>query len=292
MDPVTPEPATAFPEFRYFDLPRYILELMPVPSQLGLTFSSRHPSHRSAAIADSGALTIIRAQDRATTATDSVTSRHSFSFGDHYDPDNTHFGTLLVNNDERVSPGHGFDTHPHRETEIVTWVTEGSLVHQDSEGHCGVIHPGLAQRMSAGTGILHSEMNDVVQAAETRFVAMWIAPDESGHAPSYDQHDVTGELGRGGLVAVASGDPAHDSAIRIANRSSTMFAARLAAGASVALPPARFTHLFVTAGSLRLADETLGTGDAVRTGDIGGEPVTAITDCELLVWAMSRRLGE
>ena len=177
------------------------------------------------------AFTVITSDARATTETDWVTSRHSFSFGDHYDPGNTHFGTLLVNNEERVSPGQGFDTHPHRETEIVTWVTEGALVHQDSEGHSGVIHPGLAQRMSAGTGILHSERNDTAegQVAPVRFVAMWIAPDESGLAPSYDQRDVGAELGRGGLVTVASGDPAHDSAIRIANRSATLSAARLAA---------------------------------------------------------------
>lgn len=240
------------------------------------------------------AFTVVTSDARATTETDWVTSRHSFSFGDHYDPGNTHFGTLLVNNEERVSPGQGFDTHPHRETEIVTWVTEGALVHQDSEGHSGVIHPGLAQRMSAGTGILHSERNDTAEGrvAPVRFVAMWIAPDESGLAPSYDQRDVGAELGRGGLVTVASGDPAHDSAIRIANRSATLFAARLATGTSAALPHSRFTHLFVTGGSVRLAGRTLGTGDAVRAGDVGGEPVTAVTDAEILVWAMNRRLGE
>lgn len=103
---------------------------------------------------------IRRAATRAVTTTPWLTSRHSFSFGDHYDPDNTHFGLLLVNNDDIVSPGTGFDTHPHRDMEIVTWVLAGALAHQDSTGNRGVVYPGLAQRMSAGRGILHSERND------------------------------------------------------------------------------------------------------------------------------------
>src|ERR1700741_857769 len=103
---------------------------------------------------------IRRATDRAVTTTSWLNSRHSFSFGQNYDPDNTHHGLLLVNNDDIVQPGTGFETHPHRDMEIITWVLGGSLVHQDSTGKAGVIYPGLAQRMSAGTGILHSEKND------------------------------------------------------------------------------------------------------------------------------------
>src|SRR6266403_3026987 len=103
---------------------------------------------------------IRRAGDRAKTQISWLDSKHSFSFGSHYDPDNTHHGLLLVNNDDIVKPGTGFETHPHRDMEIVTWVLQGSLVHQDSTGHSGVIYPGLAQRMSAGSGILHSEKND------------------------------------------------------------------------------------------------------------------------------------
>src|SRR5688572_25853902 len=103
---------------------------------------------------------IHRAADRFGTRIDWLDSKHSFSFGHHHDPGNTHHGLLLVNNDDVVRPGAGFETHPHRDMEIVTWVLQGSLVHQDSEGNHGVIYPGLAQRMSAGTGILHSEKND------------------------------------------------------------------------------------------------------------------------------------
>src|ERR1700760_4846322 len=157
---------------------------------------------------------IRRARDRAVTTTPWLNSRHSFSFGDHYDPANTHHGLLLVNNDDRVAPGAGFDTHPHRDMEIVTWVLRGSLVHQDSTGHSGVIYPGLAQRMSAGRGILHSEKNDswTLTGDESHdepvhFVQMWVVPDEAGITPGYQQLEIDDELLRGGLVTIASGMP-------------------------------------------------------------------------------------
>ncbi len=130
---------------------------------------------------------------RAVTTTSWLTSRHSFSFGDHYDPDNTHHGLLLVNNDDIVAPGTGFDTHPHRDMEIVTWVLQGELAHQDSTGNRGVIYPGLAQRMSAGSGILHSEKNDS-PTEPVHFVQMWVVPDETGISPSYQQHEIDEEL--------------------------------------------------------------------------------------------------
>jgi quercetin 2,3-dioxygenase len=123
---------------------------------------------------------IRRAADRDATRISWLDSKHSFSFGGHYDPANTHHGLLLVNNDDRVAPGSGFETHPHRDMEIVTWVLRGSLVHQDSTGNSGVIYPGLAQRMSAGRGILHSEKNDSWRLTGTEshsepvhFVQMW-----------------------------------------------------------------------------------------------------------------------
>ncbi len=161
------------------------------------------------------------AGDRSLTRTPWLRSRHSFSFAAHHDPSNTHHGLLLVNNDDVVAPGTGFDTHPHRDMEIVTWVLDGSLVHQDSTGHSGVIYPGLAQRMSAGRGILHSEKNDSwtitgeKHSEPVHFVQMWIVPDEPGRTPQYQQREIDRELLAGGLVTIASGMPAHrdDSAI-------------------------------------------------------------------------------
>ena len=143
-----------------------------------------------------------RAVTRDATKIDWLDSKHSFSFGQHYDPANTHHGLLLVNNDDVVAPGTGFETHPHRDMEIVTWVLQGSLVHQDSTGHNGLIYPGLAQRMSAGTGILHSEKNDSWRLAQehaehqdpVHFVQMWVVPDESGITPGYEQLEIDDAL--------------------------------------------------------------------------------------------------
>ncbi|HYJ74495.1 MAG TPA: pirin family protein [Kineosporiaceae bacterium] len=241
-----------------------------------------------------------RAQDRFSTRMGWLDSKHSFSFGHHHDPRNTHFGLLLVNNDDLVQPGTGFETHPHRDMEIVTWVMQGSLVHQDSEGHSGVIYPGLAQRMSAGTGILHSEKNDSWRlAGETHkdpvhFIQMWVVPDENNITPGYEQLEIGDELLTGGLVPVASGMDKHDgaSAIRIRNRYAALHAARLQPGQSVELPEAPYLHLFVPRGAVTLEGAgELATGDAVRFTATGGQRVTAAEPAEILVWEMHAGLS-
>ncbi|MCO6005114.1 pirin family protein [Actinoallomurus purpureus] len=239
---------------------------------------------------------IRRAGERSATKISWLDSKHSFSFGHHHDPNNTHHGLLLVNNDDVVKPGTGFETHPHRDMEIVTWVLRGSLVHQDSEGHNGVIYPGLAQRMSAGTGILHSEKNDHRGPAAgdeptepVHFVQMWVVPDEAGIGPGYEQMEIDDELLRGGLVTVASGMERHDgeTAIRIKNKYAALHVARLGAGESVDLPDAPFLHLFVPRGGVALEGAgALGEGDAVRFTATGGQRVTAAEPAEILVWEM------
>ena len=227
-------------------------------------------------------------------------SKHSFSFGQHWDPSNTHHGLLLVNNDDIVEAGSGFGTHPHRDMEIVTWVLQGSLVHQDSTGHTGVIYPGLAQRMSAGTGILHSEKNDSWRLSGPRhtdpvhFVQMWVVPDEDGITPGYEQTEIDNELLSGGLVPVASGMAKHDgaAAIRINNEHAALYAARLQPGQSVTLPDAPFLHLFVPRGTVNLEGSAqLGAGDAVRFTATGGQRVTATEPAEVLVWEMHATIG-
>ena len=217
-------------------------------------------------------------------------------------PANTHHGLLLVNNDDIVDPGTGFETHPHRDMEIVTWVLQGSLVHQDSTGHNGVIYPGLAQRMSAGKR--HPALGEERLVAAARrstqhqepvhFVQMWVVPDEGGIAPGYEQLEIAGELLRGGLVPVASGMAKHDgaAAIRIKNKYAALHAARLEAGQSVQLPDAPFLHLFVPRGSVTLEGAgALATGDAVRFTATGGQRVTATEPAEILVWEMHATLG-
>jgi quercetin 2,3-dioxygenase len=240
-----------------------------------------------------------RAEERFKTRLGWLDSKHSFSFSRHYDPANTHHGLLMVNNDDIVKPGTGFETHPHQDMEIVTWVLQGSLVHQDSEGHTGVIYPGLAQRMSAGTGILHSEKNDSWRLSgeahtdPVHFVQMWVVPDESRITPGYEQLEIDHELLSGRLVPVASGMPGHEgaAAIRIKNRYAALHAARLQPGQSVQLPEAPFLHLFVPRGSVTLEGAgPLTAGDAVRFTATGGQQVTAVEPAEILVWEMHASL--
>ncbi len=232
---------------------------------------------------------IRRAADRAVTTTPWLKSRHSFSFGDHYEPDNTHHGLLVVNNDDVVAPDAGFDTHAHRDMEIVTWVLEGELTHQDSAGNHGVIYPGLAQRMSAGSGILHSEKNDS-STQPVHFVQMWIIPDEAGITPGYQQHEI-GHIGAE-LVTVASGIPGRDAAIFLHNRSAALHGTRLQPGDTVTAPTAPFLHVFVPRGRLTLdgAGE-LSDGDAARLTDADGPRLTASEPTDLLIWEMHAKLG-
>jgi len=237
---------------------------------------------------------IRRAHDRAVTTTSWLTSRHSFSFGDHYDRGNTHHGVLLVNNDDVVAPATGFDTHPHRDMEIVTWVLEGALAHRDSAGNSGVVYPGLAQRMSAGSGILHSESN-ASTTDPVRFVQMWVQPDVSGIAPGYQQHAIGDGQLDGQLVTIASGMPGHDAAITIHNRSAALHGARLRPGDELTLPAAPYLHVFVSRGRLtmhELSTETeLGEGDAVRLTALSCPRVAAGEAAEILVWEMHAALG-
>jgi redox-sensitive bicupin YhaK (pirin superfamily) len=231
-------------------------------------------------------LTVHRAADRFSTEIDWLASHHSFSFGPHYNPGNTHHGLLLVNNDDVVAQGAGFETHPHRDMEIVTWVLDGSLVHQDSEGHNGLITPGLAQRMSAGSGIRHSEKNG--GDGEVRFVQMWVVPDTSAIAPGYQQQEV--DVRPGELIPVAGGRG--DAAIRISQKDATLYVARLKPGQSVSLPDAPWVHLFVAQGDVTLEGAgDLVVGDAVRLTSDGGHALTARSEAEVLVWEMHSELG-
>ncbi|MDQ3756893.1 MAG: pirin family protein [Actinomycetota bacterium] len=233
---------------------------------------------------------IRRAHQRFETAIDWLDSKHSFSFSRHWDPKNTHFGLLLVNNDDIVRAGTGFSTHPHRDMEIVTWVLSGELEHKDSERNRGIIYPGLAQRMSAGTGIWHSEMNPA-RHEDVRLVQMWVVPDTESIAPGYEQLDISAELDKGGLVPIASGR-GHDAAISIRQKHAVLWGGRLKAGEQARLPDAPFAHLFVAVGDGVLEGVgSLAEGDAVRLAGVGGPAFTAgATGAEVLVWEMHDEL--
>src|SRR5687768_5097300 len=214
---------------------------------------------------------IRRAADRFHTRLRWLDSRHSFSFGPHRDPDNTHHGLLLVNNDDIVRAGTGFSTHPHQDMEIVTWVLAGELEHKDSTGHKGLLYPGLAQRMSAGRGIWHSEMNPRGDA-DVHFVQMWVLPDTERVDPGYEQLDINGELGQGGLVPIASGR-GHDAAISIRQKDAVLWGGRLLPGEAVSVPDALRAHVFVARGDLDFQGVgRLAAGDAVRL-TAGGAPL-------------------
>ena len=227
-----------------------------------------------------------RAGSRFRTDIGWLDGRHSFSFGSHYDPGNVGHGLLLVSNDDVIRAGSGFDTHPHRDMEIVTWVLSGRLEHKDSEGNLGELYPGLAQRMSAGTGIWHSEMNPST-SDDVHLVQMWVQPDTERIRPGYEQLDINGELAAGGLVPIASGK-GHDAAITIRQRDAVLWGGRLRADEAVPVPDGRFVHLFVAEGGLRLegAGELL-AGDAVRLTGAGTPMLTGGPEgAEVLIWAM------
>ena len=231
------------------------------------------------------AIDVRRAGDRFHTQLDWLDSWHSFSFGHHRDPANTHHGLLLVSNDDVVRAGRGFGTHPHRDMEIVTWVLRGELEHRDSTGTVGIIYPGLAQRMSAGSGITHSEMN-ASDTADVHLVQMWVLPDTEGIDPGYEQRDVNELLDGGGLVPVASGQ-GHEGAIALHQRDAVLHAGRLDPDTTVNLPDAPHVHVYVAVGHASLdGAHELRTGDAARLSDAGTPPLRAGENgAEVLVWA-------
>lgn len=240
----------------------------------------------------SPAVDVRRAHERFHTRIGWLDSRHSFSFSGHYDPANTHHGLLLVSNDDTVRAGTGFRTHPHQDMEIVTWVLDGELEHKDSEGHTGIIYPGLAQRMSAGTGIWHSEMNPR-HDKDVHFVQMWVPPDTGGIRPGYEQLDVNDQLAAGGLVPIASGR-GHAAAISIRQRGAVLWGGRLGPGETVNVPDAPFVHVFLAKGGATLEGAgALGTGDAARLTGAGARALTGdpATGAEVLIWETAGEPG-
>ncbi|UPK75716.1 pirin family protein [Nocardioidaceae bacterium SCSIO 66511] len=232
------------------------------------------------------AVTVLRGADRYRTRQDGIDTRHCFSFGDHYDPDNVGFGDLTAINDESLAPGAGYDLHRHRDAEIVTWVLDGALDHEDSAGNRGTIGPGMIQRMSAGAGVEHAERN-ASDDEPLRFIQMWLRSD-GAERPSYRQADIGGLLDEGSFVPAVSGDADPPAAIDLGRAGARLWIGRLAAGATVELPDAPLRHVHVVRGSARIGDEDLAEGDTARivgAGEVSVEP-RGVT--EILLWGMSR----
>lgn len=228
-----------------------------------------------------------RGADRAVTRTDWLTSRHAFSFGAHYDPANTSFGLLLALNEDTLAPGSGFGPHPHRDLEIVSWVVAGELRHEDSAGARGRAAPGLVQCLSAGSGVVHSEVN-ASTSEPLHLVQSWLQTAEPGAAPAYATVDLREALAAGEPVAVASGR-GHPGAAVLRQPGAVLWAVRPRAGARVDLPGGASVHLLVTRGRVELEGAgTLEAGDAARVRDVPGLVVRCPEPAaELLVWEMS-----
>ncbi|MFG2285565.1 pirin family protein [Streptomyces sp. NPDC048595] len=198
-----------------------------------------------------------------------IESLHAFSFGPHFDPDNLRFGALIACNEERLAAGAGFDEHPHRDTEIVTWVIEGELTHRDSAGHETTVRPGDLQRLSSAGGVRHVERNTADRPL--RFVQMWLAPTEFGGEPSY-------EVVRG----IADGTP-----YAVPRADALLHLRRLADGERTAVPDAARAYVQVVRGAVRLGGQELHAGDAARITDGAGLELTGLAASECLVWEMA-----
>jgi quercetin 2,3-dioxygenase len=213
-------------------------------------------------------------------------SYHSFSFADYHDPRHMGVGNLRVINEDRIAPGSGFGTHGHRDMEIVSYVLEGALGHRDSIGNASVIRPGDVQRMSAGTGIQHSEFNQA-EGATTHFLQIWILPSARGIAPGYEQKHFDAAAKRGRLRLVASGD-GRDGAVTL-HADAALYAGLLdgAESASLALDPARNAYVYLARGALSANGIALQAGDAAWLQREAQLRLDAGRDAEVLVFDLA-----
>ncbi len=218
-------------------------------------------------------LAIRKADHRGRTRIAWLDGRHTFSFGDYYDPAHMGFRTLRVINDDRVAPGGGFPTHPHRDMEIVTYVVAGALEHKDSTGGGGVIRPGDVQSMSAGRGVFHSEFNHS-KTEPVRLLQIWIEPAERGVQPRYDQRHFPETERSGRLRPVATTD-GHEGSLAI-RQDAAIYAAVLAPndGVSHALAPGRGAWVQVATGAVRVNGLDLAEGDGLAVEDEAAIEIT------------------
>ena len=238
-------------------------------------------------------ITLRRSAERGYADHGWLKSFHSFSFADYHDPRHMGVGNLRVINEDRIAPGTGFGTHGHRDMEIVSYVLEGALAHKDSMGNgeaggqnAGVIRPGDVQRMSAGTGVRHSEFNHAIDAT-THFLQIWVLPEKSGIAPGYEQKHFSADSKRGRLVTVASNDGREGS---VTLHADAAIRAGLFTGserAELALNPQRIAYVHLVRGNLRVNSRPLLAGDAARLDHETQLVLDAGEDAEVLVFDLA-----
>ena len=213
-------------------------------------------------------------------------SRHTFSFADYHDPAHMGFRSLRVINEDRVQPRQGFGTHGHRDMEIISYVLEGELAHKDNMGTGSVIRPGDVQRMSAGTGVLHSEMNPST-TQPVHFFQVWLIPAQRGIKPSYEQTRFEPAEKQGRLRLVASPD-GREGSITV-HQDADLYAGlfKTGEGARLDLRPGRHAWVQVASGDITLNGESLGTGDGAAVSDETALELTARSDAEVLVFDLA-----
>ena len=214
-------------------------------------------------------------------------SRHSFSFAEYYDPEYMGWGNLRVINEDRIDPGTGFGSHGHRDMEIVSYVLSGELAHRDSMGNVAMIPPGDVQRMSAGSGVRHSEFNHA-DGQVTHFLQIWIQPDAIGIEPGYEQKTIPAARKRGKLRLIASSD-ARDGSVLV-HQDVSIFASILDGDDRLEHPlaPGRLGYVHVARGTLTVNGIALEAGDALKLADEGSVVLEAGKDAEILLFDLPR----
>ena len=228
-------------------------------------------------------ITVRKSAQRGTTKIDWLDSRHSFSFGDYYDPQHMSFGPLRVVNEDFVQPGKGFGTHPHRDMEIITYIVSGALEHRDSLGTGSVIRPGDVQRMTAGTGIRHSEFNPSATDS-VHLLQIWILPEEKNLTPSYEQRAFSEEERRGQLRLIAARD-GRNGAVTI-HQDSDVYASLLDSGQALThdLADGRTAWLQLIKGEITLNGAKLSPGDGAAITAERSLKIAATEPSELLLF--------
>jgi redox-sensitive bicupin YhaK (pirin superfamily) len=223
---------------------------------------------------------------RGHTRLDWLDSRHTFSFGDYHDPRHMGVSSLRVINDDTVAPGGGFATHGHRDMEIISYVLEGALEHKDSMGNSSVIRPGDVQRMTAGTGVRHSEYNHS-QTKPVHFLQIWLMPNKTGVTPAYDQRHFPAEKRQGRLRLLVSPD-GRDGSIAT-HQDAVLYGALLDAGetATFQVPAAHTAYVHVARGKVAANGKALEAGDGASLSDEGEIRLTGIEHADVLVFDLS-----
>jgi redox-sensitive bicupin YhaK (pirin superfamily) len=261
-------------------------QLSRVDGEMLLLAMHRPCDNAESKAGDDAMITLRRSQERGYADHGWLRSFHSFSFAGYYDPAHMGWGNLRVINEDRIAPGAGFGKHGHRDMEIISYVLEGELAHQDSMGNVKGIPPGDVQRMSAGTGVVHSEFNHA-KGETTHFLQIWIEPNVTGIAPSYEQKTIPADDKRGKLRLVASTDGRQGSVTIHADANVYAGLFDGAETAHIALDPRRKGYVHLIRGSLDVNGRSLAAGDAALLEDESSITLSNGKDAEALVFDLA-----